>query len=164
MLGWPARLLPGSSPVGLPGPPRTIGFQEKALGQVLDDIAVTAADGVTRWLASIKTYDLLTASKLNEEFVRPAWLQLLSDRFDLGRDFVGLVNQNGRRRQLAVPPAAHRGGADRYPPDRLAARIAGADHFDETAEHCGNQPAVRSHWRAACQSLPMSHQGYCSRG
>jgi hypothetical protein len=130
---WVASaLVAGTSPVGQLGPPRVIGFQEKALGQVLDDIAVTAADGVTRWLASIKTYDLLTASKLNEEFVGEAWLQLLSDGFDLGRDFVGFVSgtaAEGNWQSLLQLIEEARTN----PPDRLAARIAVPEHFDETA-------------------------------
>jgi hypothetical protein len=130
---WVASaLVAGASPVGQLGPPRTIGFQEKALGGVLDDISVTTADEVTRWLASIKTYDLLRSGKLDQEFVVQAWLQLLSDDFNLRRDFVGFVTgATAEGNWHSLLRLVEEARTNR--PDRLAARIAVPEHFDETA-------------------------------
>jgi hypothetical protein len=123
-------LLAGASPVGKLGPPRLVGFQGKALGHVLDDLAVLGADGVARWYASVKSFDLVRAGRLEAGFVSEAWQQLLSSGFDIERDYVGFAcagTAEGNWRGLLSLVETARTDI----PERLASRIGVSGVFDE---------------------------------
>src|SRR4051812_32298471 len=125
-------MVAGESPVGDLGPPQRIAFQEGVLGASLDDISIVAANGETRWYGSIKTFDLLTGSRLNDDFIATAWSQLLSPAFVPDRDFVGFVSgraAEGNWQALLTLIETARTDA----PDRLAERIAKPGAFDESA-------------------------------
>lgn len=87
-----AAMLAGQAPIGDLGVPSRIEFQQKSPATELDDIVVTAGTGASspRWLASIKSYDMLRGEPL-AEFVAAAWAVYLSPGFDQARDFLGLV-------------------------------------------------------------------------
>lgn len=141
-------LMAGAGPVGDLGPPRSIGFQGRALGHVLDDISIVGQDEASRWHASIKSFDLLRGGQLDAEFVAGAWLQILSSDFKIDRDYVGFVcgrAAEGNWQGLLNLIETAREDA----PERLAGRINVTGAFDEVA---------RSLWESArCPAALEAH-------
>lgn len=69
-----------------------IQFQRDASGSHLDDLVVVGEGGSgPRWSASVKSFDMLTGSKLEAVFVEAAWKELFEGPFEAGRDRIGLV-------------------------------------------------------------------------
>jgi hypothetical protein len=92
--GWlAAGLLAGVMPLGRDfGNLSEIRLQGEASGWVLDDLVVSG-EGATksRWSASVKSHNMLSGAKLEEQFVESAWAELLGGNFEAGRDRIGLV-------------------------------------------------------------------------
>ena len=75
-----AAMIAGESPLGVDfGPISEIQFQT---AEPLDDVKVTASNSGRTWSASIKSFDLLTNSHLNDEFIDEAWGQMALDKFE----------------------------------------------------------------------------------
>jgi hypothetical protein len=88
-----AAMLAGAEPLGPAiGIAAEIQFQRNAPGSHLDDIVVVG-EGLSgpRWSASVKSFDMLTGSKIEAAFVEVAWTELLEGSFEAGRDRIGLV-------------------------------------------------------------------------
>jgi hypothetical protein len=65
-----SALVAGGAPIGVEvGVPHEIRFQASASGWALDDVVVTGeADREPRWSSSVKSFDMLTGSRLPAEF------------------------------------------------------------------------------------------------
>lgn len=92
--GWlAAALLAGAMPLGREfGVLSEIRLQGEASGWVLDDLVVSGEGAAkSRWSASVKSHNMLSAAKFEERFVESAWTELLDGNFEVGRDRIGLV-------------------------------------------------------------------------
>jgi hypothetical protein len=132
--GWlAAALLAGSMPFGRNfGALSEIRLQGGASGWVLDDLVVSG-EGVakSRWSASVKSHNMLSAAALEEEFVESAWAELLDGNFESGRDRIGLVcGHTGEAAWRALLGVIKACAAD---PKGIAERIKVTGAFNEDA-------------------------------
>ncbi|HZH77114.1 MAG TPA: hypothetical protein VEY88_13870, partial [Archangium sp.] len=90
---WMLNLLAGRSLLGpRAGPPTRLRFQARADGWLLDDLVADFAprDGPVRAAISVKSGDVLKASRAPQDFVRDCWELHLTSReagFDASRDY-----------------------------------------------------------------------------
>lgn len=128
-----AAMISGQAPIGSLGVPAVIEFQQKIPATALDDVVVTGAGEKSppRWLASIKSFDLLGKSSALTDFVAGAWAQYLADDFYRERDFVGFVcgqvSGEGWTSLLELVETVRNDS-----PERMAERIAAPGLFSAT--------------------------------
>ena len=139
-----SALVAGAAPIGVEvGVPHEIRFQAAASGWALDDVVVTGeADREPRWSSSVKSFDMLTGSRLPAEFVEAAWREILQPRFRPGTDRIGFVSGSAAQGNWsALLRLIGDAAAD---VDGIANRIAVQGAFNETE---------RSLWRS-CECPP----------
>jgi hypothetical protein len=153
-----AALAAGAAPLGVEiGIPGEIRFQGSASGWALDDLVITGeGDGQPRWSASVKSFDMLSGSKLPAEFVATAWSEILASGFRAGRDRVGFVC--GRAAEGNWDALLGLIGGAIADVDGLAGRIKTPGAFNETQRalwrSCECPAALAEEYGVAVESSP----------
>ncbi|MFY0524036.1 hypothetical protein ACN28I_12990 [Archangium gephyra] len=125
---WMLNLLAGRCPLDTrAGPPTQLSFQARADGWLLDDLVANFAprDGPVRAAISVKSGDVLKASRAPQDFVRDCWEQHLNPRetgFDASQDYLVLITSRlSKRHRDTVDDALQR--ALHESPERLDERL-----------------------------------------
>jgi hypothetical protein len=125
---WVLNLLAGRCPLDTrAGPPTRLRFQARADDWLLDDLVADFArrDGPVRAAISVKSGDVLKASRAPQDFVRDCWEQHLNPRgtgFDASRDYLVLITSRlSKRHRDTVDDALQK--ALHESPERLDERL-----------------------------------------
>jgi hypothetical protein len=138
-----ASLLAGAAPLGADfGSLSAIRFQESPGRFPLDDLQLLSRDQPTRrFSASIKSFDMLAAGKLEAGFVADAWRRRLAEDFESATELVGFVSASTSHKQWASLAKLVR-HANSDSPDRLAARLDEQGGFNALDQRLWRSAAI----------------------